>query len=220
MGEMPQAIGAVRPGGRTARTRGAVLEATRAEMEEAGYAGLTLERVAERSGVHVATLYRRWRNVEGLVIDLLGELGKTEIPIPDTGSFENDLRALALEIAALYRQPGHRALVEGVIAAALRSPEASAAWAAVMAERNRLASEIVERAVRRGELPPETDGIAVINAVGAPVYYRMLVVRGEVDDALAETAAATVHAGALNGAFTRPQSRPRLRDAQGEPPRT
>ncbi|WP_395110458.1 TetR/AcrR family transcriptional regulator [Actinomadura sp. SCN-SB] len=174
-----------------------------AELEETGYAGLTLERVAERSGVHVATLYRRWRNVEGLVVDLLGELGKTEIPIPDTGSFETDLRTLALEIAALYQNPRHRALIEGVIAAALRSPEASDAWAAVMAERNRLASRIVERAVQRGELPPETDGIAVINAVGAPFYYRMLVVRGQVDDALAETAGATVHAGALSGAFTR-----------------
>ena len=204
MDEMPQAKGAVRPGGRTARTRAAVLQAARAEMEETGYAGLTLERVAERSGVHVATLYRRWRNVEGLVVDLLGEIGRTEIPIPDTGSFETDLRTLALEIAALYQQPRHRALIEGVIAAALRSPEASAAWAAVIAERNRLASQIVERAVQRGELSPETDGIAVINAVGAPIYYRMLVVRGQVDDALAETAGTTAHAAALSGAFTRP----------------
>jgi AcrR family transcriptional regulator len=204
MDDTPQATGAVRPGGRTARTRAAVLNAARAEMEETGYAGLTLERVAERSGVHLATLYRRWRNVEGLVVDLLGEIGKTEIPIPDTGSFETDLRTLALEIAGLYQQPRTRALIEGVIAAALRSPEASTAWAAVIAERNRLASQIVERAVQRDELPPETDGIAVINAVGAPIYYRMLVVRGQVDDALAETAAATVHAGALSGAFTRP----------------
>jgi AcrR family transcriptional regulator len=200
----PQATGAVRPGGRTARTRTAVLEAARAEMEETGYAGLTLERVAERSGVHLATLYRRWRNVEGLVVDLLEEIGKTQIPIPDTGCFESDLRTFALELAALYQQSRVRALIEGVIAAALRSPQASAAWAAVIAERNRLASQIVERAVKRGELPPETDGIAVINAVAAPIYYRMLVVRGQVGDALAETAATTVHAGALRGAFTRP----------------
>lgn len=206
MDEMPRASGAVRPGGRTARTRTAVLEAARAEMEETGYAGLTLERVAERSGVHLATLYRRWRTVEGLVVDLLGDIGKTEIPIPDTGSFATDLRTLALQIAALYQRPRQRALIEGVIAAALRSPEASTAWAAVIAERNRLAAQIVERAIQRGELPPDTDGIAVINAVGAPIYYRMLVVRGQVDDALAETASTTVHAAALSGVFTRPRN--------------
>ncbi|NDU76401.1 TetR family transcriptional regulator [Actinomadura sp. DSM 109109] len=156
-----------------------------------------LEKVAERAGVHLATLYRRWRTIEGLVVDLLGELGKTEIPIPDTGSLKDDLRALALEIAALHRQPRALALVEGVVAAAVRSPEASAVWATVIAERNRLASRIVERAVERGELPPGTDGVAVISAVGAPLHYRLLVARGPVDDEVAERAAA-----ALAGVFT------------------
>lgn len=198
----PRATGAVRPGGRTARTRAAVLAATRDELEAGGYAGLTLEKVAERSGVHLATLYRRWRTVEGLVVDLLGELGKTEIPIPDTGSLKDDLRALALAITALYRQPRARALVEGVVAAAVRSPEASTAWATVIAERNRLASRIVERAVGRGELPPGADGIAIISAVGAPVYYRLLVARGPLDDEVAERAAAAAYAAALSGAFT------------------
>jgi len=202
MDAKPHATGAVRPGGRTARTRAAVLAATRDELEAAGYAGLTLEKVAERSGVHLATLYRRWRTVEGLVVDLLGEMGKTEIPIPDTGSLKDDLRALALDIAALYRQPRARALVEGVVAAAVRYPEASTAWATVIAERNRLASRIVERAVERGDLPPGTDGIALIGAVGAPLYYRLLVARGPVDDEVAEKAAAAAHAAALSGVFT------------------
>ncbi|NDU72150.1 TetR family transcriptional regulator [Actinomadura sp. DSM 109109] len=198
----PPATGAVRPGGRTARTRAAVLAATQDELESGGYSGLTLEKVAARSGVHLATLYRRWRTVEGLVVDLLGEIGKTEIPIPDTGSLKDDLRALALDIAALYRQPRVQALVEGVVAAAVRSPEASAAWATVIAERNRLASRIVERAVERGELPPGTDGIAITSAVGAPIYYRLLVARGPVDDEIAESAAAAAHAAALSGVFT------------------
>ncbi|MFC5753190.1 TetR/AcrR family transcriptional regulator [Actinomadura rugatobispora] len=217
MRETRQASGAVRPGGRTARTRAAVLDAARDELEDAGYAGLTLERVAERSGVHLATLYRRWRTVEGLVVDLLGEIGKTRVPIPDTGSLEEDLRILALEIARLYQQPRMRALIEGVVAAAVRSPEASDAWATVIAERNRLAARIVERAVERGELPPGTDGIAVISAVGAPIYYRMLVARGAVDDALAESTAVSVHAGALKGAFTRPAGDP---PADGTPSTT
>jgi AcrR family transcriptional regulator len=210
-----QAAGAVRPGGRTARTRAAVLDAALAELEDAGYAGLTLERVAERSGVHLATLYRRWRTVEGVVVDLLGEIGKTRVPIPDTGSLEDDLRILALEIARLYQRPRMRALVEGIVAAAARSPEASDAWATVIAERNRLAARIVERAIGRGELPPGTDGVAVISAIGAPIYYRMLVARGAVDDALAESTAVSVHAGALKGAYTR-----RAGEAPGDDPST
>ena len=199
----PAATGAARPGGRTARTRAAVLDATLAELEDGGYAGLIMERVARRSGVHLATLYRRWRSVEGLVADLLGEIGTSQVPIPDTGSLEEDLRILALQIARLYQRPRMRALVEGVVAAAARLPQASDAWAEVMAERNRLASRIVDRAVERGELPPGTDGIAVINAVGAPIHYRMLVSRGAVDDTLAESTAVAVHAGALAGVYAR-----------------
>ncbi len=55
MGVKPRATGAVRPGGRTARTRAAVLAATQEELEAAGYAGLTLEKVTERSVVHLAS---------------------------------------------------------------------------------------------------------------------------------------------------------------------
>ncbi|WP_309237264.1 TetR/AcrR family transcriptional regulator, partial [Actinomadura sp. BRA 177] len=125
MSEDAPAARAARPGGRTARTRAAVLDAVLGELEDAGYAGLTMERVAERSGVHLATLYRRWRNAEGLVVDLLGEVGTREVPIPDTGSLRGDLRALAAEIAGLYARPRYRALVEGMVAAAVRSPAAA-----------------------------------------------------------------------------------------------
>lgn len=181
-----------------------MLDAVLGELEEAGYGGLTMERVAERSGVHLATLYRRWRNAEGLIVDVLGEIGTREVPIPDTGSLKDDLRALASEIAGLYARPRYRALVEGMVAAAVRSPAAAAALSEVFAGRNRLAGRIVERAAERGELPPGTDAAAVIAAVGAPFYYRLLIQRGQVDDALAATAAAAAHAAALSGAFTPP----------------
>lgn len=209
MSEDAPAAGAARPGGRTARTRAAVLDAVLGELEDAGYAGLAMERVAERSGVHLATLYRRWRNVEGLVVDLLGEVGTREVPIPDTGSLKGDLRALAAGIAGLYARPRYRALVEGMVAAAVRSPAAAAALSEVFAGRNRLAGAIVERAAERGEVPPGTDAAAVSAAVGAPFYYRLLIQRGPVDDALAETAAAAACAAALSGVFAPPADQAR-----------
>jgi hypothetical protein len=58
---------------------------------------------------------RPWRTVEGVVVDLLGEIGKSEVPIPDTGSRREDLRALASDIVGLYRQPRTRMLVERIV---------------------------------------------------------------------------------------------------------
>ena len=63
------APGSRRPGGRTARTRTAVRDAVLTGLAEHGYPALTVEYVAEHSGVHKTTLYRRWGGVEGMVAD-------------------------------------------------------------------------------------------------------------------------------------------------------
>jgi AcrR family transcriptional regulator len=91
-------------GGKT-RRRGAALEqalldAAWAELQEAGYAGLTMEAVADRAGTSRAVLYRRWRNRPELVITamrrhrpmLSGE-------VPDTGSLRGDVLALLTRVS-------------------------------------------------------------------------------------------------------------------------
>src|SRR5690349_18554003 len=80
-----------RPGGRTARVREAVLDATLAELAGRGYAGLTVEGVAARSGVHKTTVYRRWGGVEGLIADALDRGSRLPWPVPDTGTVRGDL---------------------------------------------------------------------------------------------------------------------------------
>src|SRR5436190_966481 len=48
--------------GRSARTEKAILDATRELLAEGGVRGLTVERVAARSGVAKTSIYRRWRS--------------------------------------------------------------------------------------------------------------------------------------------------------------
>ncbi|WP_436774535.1 TetR/AcrR family transcriptional regulator [Yinghuangia sp. YIM S09857] len=194
--------GSLRPGGRTARTRAAVLGAVSAELGENGYAGLTVENVARRAGVHATTVYRRWQTVEGLVVDLMTTLGATELPFPDTGALADDLQAFARSIVALYEDNTTvRALIETVVAAATRNRAAADTLHEFFKVRNKQASVIVERAVERGELPHETDGVELISTLGAPIYYRMLVSRRPIDTALADLAADVAYAAALSGAF-------------------
>ncbi|MFI1585331.1 TetR-like C-terminal domain-containing protein [Embleya sp. NPDC020630] len=150
----------------------------------------------------MATIYRRWRTVEGLIVDLLTWISFNEIPFPDTGSLEGDLRTLSRSIVALYRDDiRFRTMIETIVAGATRDSAAERALHDFFAERNAGAAVIVERAIARGELPPETDGIELIAALGAPIYYRMLVIRRSLDTALADRAAAAAHAAALAGAF-------------------
>ncbi|MCK7623280.1 TetR/AcrR family transcriptional regulator [Streptomyces sp. RS10V-4] len=196
-----QAPGETRPGGRTARTRRAVLAALSAELAEHGFAALTMERVAQRSGVHLATLYRRWRSTDKLVCELLTELSG-DVPLPDTGTLPGDLRALARAIGRFYGDARTRGLIEAVVAAAARDPQAATALRDFFDERLELAGALVRRAVARGELPADTDPKAVLSALGAPFSYRILIARRPVDPGLAESTATAVLAAAEAGAYT------------------
>src|SRR5690348_14075796 len=75
-----------RPGGRNARIRAAVFEATFRLLEEKGYEALSFAAIASCSGVHEATLYRRWKTKERLVIAAANHRIRDDIPVPDTGS--------------------------------------------------------------------------------------------------------------------------------------
>src|SRR5215210_6400524 len=100
-----------RPGGRTARVRATVLEATVAELIEHGYAGLTVEGVAARAGVNKTTLYRRWGGRDALIVDAVEAFAAAEAKVPDSGDIEEDLRLWARSILATLAGPGSTAPV-------------------------------------------------------------------------------------------------------------
>ncbi|MGW7477809.1 TetR/AcrR family transcriptional regulator [Nonomuraea muscovyensis] len=193
--------GTVRPGGRTARVRAAVLEATQDELVERGFHGLSMDQVAARAGVGKTTVYRRWGSPAGLVADLMTELAEQSSPHADTGSVEGDLRANAVGVLAAVTDPRLGATFQAVIAAATCDDDAAGALHAFYGRRVREWAKAVDLAVKRGELPAGTDGEEVIRAVSAPLYYRLLVTREPVDAAVAERAALRTLAAARAGAF-------------------
>lgn len=194
--------GSVRPGGRTAKVRAAVLAAAQEELMEHGYPGLNLDKVATRAGVGRTTVYRRWGNPCGLLIDVLAELSDQWVRFQDTGSLEGDLRALSDSLLEGLSQPKVWAVFESTIAAATSDEIAARDLRSYYDRQIATGSLAVDRAVARGELPDGTDGPAIIETVAAPFYYRLLVRREPLDPALAVRAAAIALAAARAGAFT------------------
>jgi AcrR family transcriptional regulator len=193
------APGTVRPRGRTERVRAAVVAATRAELEAHGYPALTMERVAEVAGVAKSTVYRRWRDPVGLLAELLDDTVLAEVPLYDTGSIEVDLRRLSLGIYRFYIDPAWRPMMLGLIAAGVHNPRAAEVLHDFFRARNDQAAQAVRHAIKRGELPADTDPVEVIRALGAPFYYRMLVTHEPIDETVAEQAAAAAIAAAKAG---------------------
>nr|WP_229890549.1 TetR/AcrR family transcriptional regulator [Streptomyces mashuensis] len=198
----PATPGTVRPGGRTARTRAAVRDAVLTGLVEHGYPGLTVEYVAEHSGVHKTTLYRRWGGVEGLLADALDLAGEDTWTPPDTGSLRNDLRALAHEIVDNFGDAAKAAVPTAFIAAAFQSERAAEGLRGFYGERFARCAPLVARAVERGEVPEGTDAGEVARAVSAPLFFRLFVTREPIDGTLADRAADAALAAARAGVYT------------------
>ncbi|GAA4614467.1 TetR/AcrR family transcriptional regulator [Saccharopolyspora hordei] len=193
--------GSVRPGGRTARTRARVLAAVSAELAENGYDALTVDAVAARSGVHRTTVYRRWRDVGGLLTDLLDATTADDWQPADTGSLRGDLAALNREVqAALTERPS---VAAAVIAASFRSAENARALRRMWQDRYARCGVIVDRAVERGELPPDVDARALLVAATAPLYHELVLLGTPPDPGLPDRAAESAVLAASAGAFTR-----------------
>ncbi|MFI6053940.1 TetR/AcrR family transcriptional regulator [Streptomyces violascens] len=195
--------GTVRPGGRTARVRAAVLQAAGDALAEHGFDGLDLADVARRAEVGKTTVYRRWATTTGLVADLLDDMAEQSSPRTDTGSLDGDLLANACLVVKTLTDPRQGALFKAVIAAATCDPRAARALHRFYATRIEEWAPCVTRAAERGEVPPGTDAAEVIRAVSAPLYYRFLVSGDELDEGAADRAAGAAGAAARAGAYGR-----------------
>ena len=193
--------GTRRPGGRTARTRAAVLQAVISELAENGYAGTTVERIAARAGVAKTTIYRRWGRLNGLLADLMVQYAAQEIPVPDTGHLDSDLRALAHEIVNSLQHPATRAAFGSIVAAAIQDRAAQQVLSRFIAARTATMTVIVQRACQRGELPDGTDAAEVLQIVTAQIYYRLFIVGEQPSHSVADRAAATAAAAARANVF-------------------
>jgi AcrR family transcriptional regulator len=167
-------VGAVRPGGRTAAVRAAVLRATGDMLVEAGLHGLELTDIAERAGVGKSTVYRRWGSVPVLVADLLCDMAAQSRPRADTGSLRGDLRANAALVRRTLSDRRQGRLFRAIIAAATYDQRTAEALAAFYDRRIAEWSGCVVDAVARGEAPEGTDPAAAIRYVSAPLYYQFL----------------------------------------------
>ncbi|MFJ5706125.1 MULTISPECIES: TetR/AcrR family transcriptional regulator [unclassified Streptomyces] len=202
LSESPSAVpGTQRPGGRTAKVRRAVLDATQETLATGGFPALNMDQIAAAAGVGKTTVYRRWGTPAGLVADLLTDMAEQSLPAADTGTLAGDLRANAVLVRETLTDPRMGAVFRAVIAAA--ACDEGCARALHGFYRTRLAewAPVAERAAARGELPAGTDPLELLRAVSAPLYYRFAVTREELTAADAERAVTAALAAAAAGAY-------------------
>ena len=173
----PASVEADRPGHPTGRPRSveadrALIDAALSLLREDGYAALSMLGVAHRARVSPATLYRRWSSKEDLVGAALESL-HTDWDCPDTGFLEGDIAAVVHALVAKFEQESGN-LLPGLIGEIVRNADLRRlVQERLGAPGSSFVGEILERAVARGEIPPQ-DPVLACNMIAGPVFHRYL----------------------------------------------
>jgi AcrR family transcriptional regulator len=162
-----------RPGGRGERIRAAVARAV-LDLFAEGEFGFSVAAVADRAQVHRSTVYRRWPTRSDLIAEALSE-HTSRLAVPDTGTWEGDVHALAAELAAFFSDP-----VEVAMNAALAAATDVEVTTVVVTHWAPIVDELttpITRAIERGEVTPGTDPLLTLQLLVGPLLLQTVVMR-------------------------------------------
>jgi AcrR family transcriptional regulator len=195
---------------RSVAAEAAILTAAIELIQEKPLSQVTAEAIAQRAGVSKATIYKWWPNKNRVALDAFLSRSRTEIPSSDTGSALRDFTEQLVGATRFYNSAGGRMLCQ-FIAEGQSDPELLALYRERFLDSRRQAvRELWERGVARGEIRPDLDPDLVIDLIFGPMFYRLLVGHGPLDDADADAMVAAVFRGlqVTPPRETKPEGRP------------
>jgi AcrR family transcriptional regulator len=187
-------IGAGRP--RRPGVEQAVFEATLRLLAIHDYGDISVETLAERAGVSRTTIYRRWPSKAAVVAAAVSGLYLDRVNVPDTGSLSQDLVALLTETYRVMADGDGRVL-EKLVRQSGQNPELTELVRSILYARRRMYATILNRAIARGEMPPEADQELLLDLLLGPLWFRLLVSGTPITPAAARSVVELVLTGAL-----------------------
>ena len=162
--------------GRSEAARQAVLEAADNLLVELGFAGITVEAIAARAGVGKQTIYRWWKSKTAVLLDAFLEDAEQHLNAPDTGGLAADLCAYLRQYAQFFALSDAGAVFRALIGEAQHDAALATEIRSRYLDQQRARDRLpLARAVARGELRSDVDIDPLIEALIAPIHYRVLV---------------------------------------------
>jgi len=188
---------------RDENARQAVLRAAKELLDEHGLGGVTIEAVAARAGVSKPTIYRSWKNSYAVAMAAFLETTETQLPVKASGSAVADLRKHLRKVAEVFTTRTGRS-VAAMIAASQSETELAKAFRNhfILASREE-GRKILQRALTQKEMRSDIDFDVTLDLIYAPLYFRLLVGHGNLDNAFTDS----VLEHALIGLAERPQKK-------------
>ena len=154
-----------------------IIEAAIDVLAETGFASMTMDMVAARAKAGKAALYRRWPSKAELVRDAVIWMSRSSVELdrlPDKGSLRGDLLAV---LKPYSKDFGERKLQVLAGLGAFFSDHrklADEATAGIFEPWTAVNRKLMQRAVERGELPPNADIDMACEVIVSMTSYRTL----------------------------------------------
>jgi AcrR family transcriptional regulator len=164
----------------------AILQATRELLVECGVRGLTIEKVAARTGVAKTTIYRRWRHKDELALAVVLDMVEQVVRLPELGDTRAELLAFVEAAVEVLGSTLMGRVMQGLVSDLATDPDLARAFRErVVSVRDAEVERLVERGIARGDLRADTHPETAHELLIGPVYYRLLLTGQPLDRAFA-----------------------------------
>jgi AcrR family transcriptional regulator len=141
-----------------------IKEAAILVVAEEGLSNLSVSSICARAGVTEASFHQHWPDALSALIDAFDERARLA-RLPDKGGLSDDLVAYAQAYHAQCSNPPFTACLFQLLAAMGLDAGLLQKLAPGFFVRRGKARVMIDRAVARGELPPDVDGDAILDGV-------------------------------------------------------
>jgi AcrR family transcriptional regulator len=171
---------------RSEASRGAIIAAANELLRTVGLHRMSIEAVAEASGVGKTTIYRWWPSKGTLALDAYLEDIRAKVVVPDTGDGGEDLRRHARAVIEFYAGKEGRIFAQFMAEAQSDPGLAEAFRERFLSQRRAAVQTIWKRGVARGDFRDDVDTDVAMDMIFAPIVYRLLAGHAPLARSLAE----------------------------------
>jgi len=135
-------------------------------LETTHFKDMTIDQIAENTSVSKATIYRRWRDKESMIVDMF--VDQSRIIEPEFDTVFDNLYDFLIKIMNIYKTPLGSAVIEILISN--QQTEAKNKFMKEYFERNRsILKSIISKDI------DEVDQDLFIDIIFSPIYFNILI---------------------------------------------
>jgi AcrR family transcriptional regulator len=151
-----------------------------------GYARLTLDELAFRSGVAKTTILRRWPSKAAVAAAGVERVASQSVDVPDSGTLRGDIHALLKSAVDTFAR-GRGQFVPRLLREAGHHPEIADLLNTVLHTRRQAYRKVLALAIARGELAPSSDQDLLIDLLIGPMWLRLLLTHDPITPAYVDS---------------------------------